>query len=154
MDAEGDDGIEVILESTAWRAAVPRAEDWVRRAVNAALDEAGMDGAVTVLLSDNRSVKGLNGRHRGKVKPTNVLSFPSAVPGQLGDIALAFGVVKREARQGQRRIAVHLAHLVAHGTLHLCGYDHIQAGDARRMEQAEARIMCRLGLPNPWRGVS
>jgi probable rRNA maturation factor len=44
--------------------------------------------------------------------------------------------------------------LVAHGALHLAGHDHLQAGEARRMERAEARIMRRLGLPNPWRGAT
>nr|WP_232476960.1 rRNA maturation RNase YbeY [Roseomonas sp. KE0001] len=111
-------------------------------------------GAMTVLLTDDRSVKRLNGRHRGKVKPTNVLSFPGEGFGHLGDIALALGVVRREARGARRRVAAHLAHLVAHGTLHLGGHDHIAAGEARRMERAEARIMRRLNMPNPWRGVT
>jgi probable rRNA maturation factor len=41
---------------------------------------------------------------------------------------------------------------VAHGALHLVGYDHLGAGEARRMERAEARAMRRLRLPNPWKG--
>ncbi|EFH13333.1 rRNA maturation RNase YbeY [Teichococcus cervicalis] len=156
----------VIVESPAWHAAVPRAERLARRAAEAAWAEMAEDGfpldnappgapsgAMTVLLTDDRSVKRLNGEHRNKVKPTNVLSFPGEGFGHLGDIALALGVVRREARAAKRRVAAHLAHLVAHGTLHLGGHDHIQAGEARRMERAEARIMRRLALPNPWRGV-
>lgn len=158
--------VVVIVESPAWRAAVPRAERLARRAAEAAWAEMAEDGfpldqappgapagAMTVLLTDDRSVKRLNGEHRNKVKPTNVLSFPGEGFGHLGDIALALGVVRREARAAKRRVAAHLAHLVAHGTLHLGGHDHIQAGEARRMERAEARIMRRLALPNPWRGV-
>jgi probable rRNA maturation factor len=83
-----------------------------------------------------------------------VLSFPGAAPGHLGDIALALGVVRREAWAAGKRPAAHFAHLVAHGTLHLLGHDHLSAGEARRMEQAEARAMGRLRLPNPWRGAS
>ena len=111
-------------------------------------------GGVTVLLADDRALRRLNGEHRGKDKPTNVLSFPG-VPGggHLGDIALALGVVRREARAAGRRPAAHLAHLVAHGTLHLLGHDHLLAGEARRMERAEARAMRRLRLPNPWKGA-
>jgi probable rRNA maturation factor len=110
---------------------------------------------VTILLADDRAVKRLNGRHRAKAKPTNVLSFPAeGVPGLLGDVALALGVVRREARATRRHTAAHLAHLVAHGALHLAGHDHLAAGEARRMERAEARIMRRLGLPNPWRGLT
>lgn len=119
----------------------------------AALREAGISGAMTVLLADDRAVKRLNMRHKAKAKPTNVLSFPTGQPGQLGDIAIALGVMRREARQAGRRTADHLAHLVAHGTLHLVGHDHMEAGEARRMERAEARVMRRLGRPNPWRGV-
>jgi probable rRNA maturation factor len=143
--------ITILLASPGWRAAVPRPEALARRAAIAALQEAGMRGAITVLLADDAAVKRLNGRHRAKAKPTNVLSFPAGVPGYLGDVALALGVVRREARQAGRRAADHLAHLVAHGALHLAGHDHLHAGEARRMERAEARVMRKLGRPNPWK---
>lgn len=146
--------ITVVLATPGWRAAVPRPEALARRAAAAALEEAGARGAVTVLLADDAMVKRLNGRHRAKAKPTNVLSFPADAPGYLGDVAVALGVVRREARDGRRRTADHLAHLVAHGALHLAGHDHVQAGEARRMERAEARVMRRLGRPNPWRGAT
>ena len=159
--------VVVVIDAPAWRAAVPRAEDLARRAAEAAwaemlsdgfpLDHAPIgapSGSMTILLTDDRAVKRLNGEHRGKVKPTNVLSFPGEGFGHLGDIALALGVVRREARAHGRRVAAHLAHLVAHGALHLGGHDHLDAGEARRMERAEARILRRLGLPNPWRGVT
>jgi len=145
------DGIAVVVADPGWRVAVPRAERLARRAAAAALAEAGVRGAVTVLLAGDRAVKRLNGAHRGKAKPTNVLSFPAGSPGVLGDIALGLGTVRREAQGSGRRVAAHLAHLVAHGTLHLAGHDHLLAGEARRMERAEARIMRRLALPNPWK---
>lgn len=153
---ETDDtgAVAVILAAPGWRAAVHRPDRLARRAAEAALREAGIDGAVTVLLTDDRGIKRLNTLHRSKAKPTNVLSFPAAMPGQLGDVALALGVVVREARQAGRSTADHLAHLVAHGTLHLGGHDHGCAGEARRMERAEARVMHRLGRPNPWRGAA
>lgn len=147
----GGGEITVLLESAGWRAAVPRPEAVARRAAIAALEEAGIQGAITVLLADDTAVKRLNGRHRAKAKPTNVLSFPAGIPGYLGDVALALGVVRREARQAGRRAADHLAHLVAHGALHLAGHDHLEAGEARRMERAEARVMRKLGRPNPWK---
>lgn len=147
--------IEVVLQDSGWRRLVPRAETLARRAARAALREAGASGGVTVLLADDRELRRLNGEHRGMDKPTNVLSFPG-VPGggHLGDIALALGVVRREAQAAGRRPAAHLAHLVAHGTLHLLGHDHLLAGEARRMERAEARAMHRLRLPNPWKGAA
>lgn len=146
--------IEVIVADPRWRAAVPRVGPLVRAAAEKALAEAGARGAMTVLLADDRAVKRMNGAHRNKNKPTNVLSFPAGMPGMLGDVALALGVVRREARENSRSVRAHLAHLVAHGALHLAGHDHDRAGEARRMERAEARIMRRLSLPNPWRGVA
>jgi probable rRNA maturation factor len=59
--------------------------------------------------------------------------------------------VAREAEAEGRSAADHLAHLVVHGALHLRGHDHDRAGDARRMEMEEARILHRIGVPNPWR---
>lgn len=147
-------GVTVVLAAPGWRAAVKRPEALAERAAMAALRECGAAGEMTVLLADDRAIKRLNGRHRAKAKPTNVLSFPAEVPGNLGDIALALGVVVREAREAGRTVSDHLAHLVAHGALHLAGHDHLAAGEARRMERAEARIMRRLGRPNPWRGVA
>ncbi|WP_458095575.1 rRNA maturation RNase YbeY [Roseomonas sp. WA12] len=152
-----DFDIEVVVEDPAWRSAVPRVEEVARRAAAAAFAEGGPApecGAVTVLLTGDLQVKRLNGDHRGKVKPTNVLSFPPLHPGMPGDVALALGVVRREARAAGRSVMAHLSHLVAHGVLHLLGHDHLRAGEARRMERAEARIMRRLALPNPWRGVA
>lgn len=146
-----DAEINVVLAAPGWRATVKRPEALARRAAVAALREAGATGAVTVLLADDAEVKRLNGQHRAKAKSTNVLSFPAGMAGHLGDIALALGVVRREAREAGRSPADHFAHLVAHGTLHLIGHDHLMAGEARRMERAEARIMRRLGRPNPWK---
>lgn len=143
--------IELLVEERRWRAAVPGVERLVRRAARAAAAEAAGLSRIGLLLADDRAVKALNARHRGRVKPTNVLSFPA--PGG-GEIALAFGVVRREARASGRKVAAHLAHLVVHGALHLAGHDHEAAGEARRMERAEARALRRIGLPNPWRGVA
>lgn len=160
-DAESADeppGIEVIVADPAWRRLLPRAEALARRAAHAALREAGdapgglpggLPRGLTVLLADDRALRRLNGEHRGRDKPTNVLSFPG-LGEHLGDIALALGVVRREAAAAGKRPAAHFAHLVAHGTLHLMGYDHATAGEARRMERAESRALHRMRLPNPW----
>ncbi len=90
-------------------------------------------------------VKRLNAKHCGRNKPTNVLTFDS------GDVVLAAGVVQREARATGRRVSHVLAHLVVHGALHLRGHDHGCAGEARRMELRETRLLHGLGMPDPWR---
>ena len=68
-----------------------------------------------------------------------------------GDIVLALGTVRREAKAAGRPAAHHLAHLIVHGALHLRGHDHYGVGEARRMEMAEARILRSIGVPNPWK---
>ena len=131
-------------------------DDAERIAARAAL---AAGGAGTVVLSSDRAVKALNGLHRKRNKPTNVLTFEfapenPAVPGAgflRGDIVLALGTVRREAAAAGRRPAHHLAHLVVHGALHLQGHDHHHVGDARRMEMKEARILSGRGVPNPWK---
>jgi probable rRNA maturation factor len=108
----------------------------------------------------------LNLRWRGVDKPTNVLSFPSPFADavvdrvrdgrrqrprlQLGDIALAFETLAREAAQLRVPLADHYHHLVAHGFLHLIGYDHEMDREAERMEALETRILARLGAANPY----
>ena len=144
--------IDIVLAAPGWRAACARVEQLARRAAEAGAALSGAGPRIEVLLADDRALRDLNHRHRGKAKPTNVLSFPA--PGGGGEVALALGVVRREARAAGRSVAAHLAHLVVHGTLHLAGHDHEAAGEARRMERVEARAMRRLGLPNPWRGAT
>jgi probable rRNA maturation factor len=105
----------------------------------------GIDGSI--VLADDRIVRRLNARHRGRNKPTNVLTYEAPA----AEIILALGVVRREAAAQGRRPAHHLAHLIVHGGLHLRGLDHHHPGDARRMEMAEARILHRIRVPNPWK---
>jgi len=105
------------------------------------------NGRGDIVLAADRTVRRLNARHRGQNKPTNVLTYEHPAP----EIILALGVVLREAAMNKRRPSHHLAHLVVHGVLHLQGLDHHHPGEARRMEMAEARILHRIGVPNPWR---
>jgi probable rRNA maturation factor len=136
---------QVIVADPAWRRAIPRAAAIAGRAAALA------GGADAIVLADDRCMRRLNRCHRGRDKPTNVLSFAPADPALAGEIILALGVLRREARAARRLPAHHLAHLVVHGTLHLAGYDHLHPGAARRMELTEARILRRLGVPNPWK---
>lgn len=135
------DEVNVIVAEPAWRRLVPRAEAVAARAARAA----GASG--TVVLAADRTVRRLNARDRHQNKSTNVLTYTAPAP----EMLLALGVVRREAQAEGRRPAHHLAHLVVHGALHLAGHDHHHPGDARRMELAEARILHRLRIPNPWK---
>jgi probable rRNA maturation factor len=68
-----------------------------------------------------------------------------------GDIALCVPVVEREAGEQHKNPQAHYAHLVVHGMLHLQGYDHKKAADARVMEALEAEIVTGLGYADPYR---
>lgn len=149
--------IDIEVEDAAWTDALPDAEAVTLAAASVAL--ADTPGSVAILLTDDETVRDLNARFRNKDTPTNVLSFPaSAVPAQdddagshLGDIALAFGVCAREAREQGKPLSHHLSHLVAHGILHLLGYDHETDADAEEMEALERAILKPLGVPDPYR---
>ena len=144
--------IEVEIESPDWTAALEDAEALTRRAAEAALVGAGRQGDVVVLLTDDNAIAALNQGFRGKPGPTNVLSFPapeSARP-HLGDVAVAHGVTAREAAEQGKPLADHLLHLVAHGVLHLVGYDHESEAEAESMEALERRVLAGLGAPDPY----
>ena len=138
------------VEEWRWRRSVETPK-LIRRAARMAAKSADAPfGTLTVLLTDDTALKNLNRRFRGKPRTTNVLSFPSSDPAYLGDIAIAYGITAREARAQGKRIKAHAAHLVIHGVLHLSGYDHQKEPDALVMEALEAKILARLGFPNPY----
>ena len=143
--------LSLIVEEKSW-ASDPRAISLIRRAVRAALPKS-THGAVTILLSGDARLKELNSLFRGKPKSTNVLSFPADDAKYLGDVAIAYGATAREARGQGKAFAAHAAHLAVHGVLHLLGYDHENDRDAKIMEAHEARILARLGLPDPYARV-
>ena len=118
----------------------------------ATLDHVDFEGGLVVLLTDDAQVRDLNQRFRGQDKPTNVLSFPSRLnpEAHLGDVALAFGVCVAEARAQAKPLAHHLQHLVAHGVLHLVGYDHETDAEALEMEGLERVVLAGLGIPDPY----
>lgn len=144
--------IDVEVEDPSWTVALPEAEAIVRRAAEAALAREGAAGAVTLLLTDDESVRELNGRFRGKDSATNVLSFPAPANPEdhLGDVALAYGVCAREAADQGKPLSHHLQHLTVHGVLHLLGYDHIGDDEAEAMEGLERAVLASLGVPDPY----
>jgi len=101
---------------------------------------------------DDEEGAALNHRHRGKDKPTNVLTFPYEGPPQVsGDIAICLPLAAREAATLGRPLAAHLAHLVVHAMLHLQGYDHeTDEQQAKRMEMREREILQRFGVADPY----
>jgi probable rRNA maturation factor len=149
--------LDISVSSPLWRG-LPRARVIARETIAAAVAESAPsgDGDVSLCLADDAALRALNLRWRGIDKPTNVLSFPSAPPGPLsdpttlGDIALAFETLVREAEDLGVPLADHYRHLLAHGFLHLIGYDHQTDAEAERMEALETRILARFGATDPY----
>lgn len=102
-------------------------------------------GEVCVALVSDRRMRALNRQFRGKDYPTDVLSFPSDERGFLGDIVIAEGVAKRQAKDHGHSLKIEVQTLALHGLLHLLGYDH--ETDDGRMARAEARLRKQAGLP-------
>lgn len=148
--------VDLIVEDEAWACL-----DGKTRLAELAVAAAGAEltgalpGVVAVLLTDDAAMADLNLRFRQKPNPTNVLSFPASehTANHLGDIALAFGVVMREADERALPLADHLRHLIVHGFLHLQGYDHQSDDEALVMEEIERRALARLGVADPYRNM-
>jgi probable rRNA maturation factor len=110
-------------------------------------------GVLSLAIVSDRRVKALNRQYRGRDYATDVLSFPgedaasvSTAPlACLGDIVIARGVLRRQARQARHSVATELRVLALHGLLHLLGYDHER--DAGEMWRVERRLRRKGGLP-------
>jgi probable rRNA maturation factor len=100
--------------------------------------------AFAVVVSSDRFVRNTNGRFRGKPAVTDVLSFPDGEDRRLGDILIAAGQARRQARALGHRVEDEVKVLALHGLLHLLGYDHER--DEGRMRRAERRWRRVYGL--------
>jgi probable rRNA maturation factor len=129
---EGFPGLAAAGDS---RAALPKRPTLMRFLREAQL-AVGLKGEVSVLLTTDDGIRGLNRRFRKKNKATDVLSFPvEADFGVAGDLAISV----------EHRLSVELRVLMLHGLLHLAGYDH--EIDDGKMARKERRLRARLGLP-------
>ncbi|MDX2143784.1 MAG: rRNA maturation RNase YbeY [Rhodospirillaceae bacterium] len=153
--------IEIAVMSKAWRDNARGHGALVRRVARTTLAMAGRgtaDCEISVALMSDRQIRRLNHLHRGQDKGTNVLSFPAFPAGRvpraagvlLGDIAVAYETLAREAKAEHKTFRAHFTHLVAHGVLHLLGYDHDTERDALKMERLERKILRRLGVADPY----
>ena len=150
--------IDIEIADPAWG----DVDQSVRRAANAALAAVFPDGKtreLSIRLSDNEEVRGLNRDYRDKDKPTNVLSFESEMPDMawpegepypIGDIIVAYETVRDEALAQGKDLENHLCHLIVHGVLHLSGYDHEDDTTAEKMEALEITILASLGISDPY----
>ncbi len=172
--------VAIAIEVREWSTALPGVRALCRRAALAALQGAqfGAHGRalgqavghleISILLTEDGTVRALNRDHRGRDRATNVLSFAGTdaislridapqgdsiagpAPILLGDVVVAFETVAAEAAGQGKTLADHLSHLIVHGILHLLGYHHEVDDAARRMERLETGILADLGVADPY----
>jgi len=116
-----------------------------------------VESELSVVFTDDVSMRQINNRWRGLNKPTNVLSFPafSLQKGEcpralMGDIVFALETITYEAQQQQKPFFNHLTHLMVHGILHLLGFDHQTPQEAEQMEALERKILSLHAIPDPY----
>ena len=105
---------------------------------------------VTVRIVSEKDSAELNKHYRKIDKPTNILSFLIEDNPLIGDLILCHPIIKKEAKEQNKEVISHYAHLVIHGYLHLLGYDHENDNEAIKMEAKEISALSRLGFPNPY----
>ena len=131
----------------AHRAVLPRHQvpRWIRHAL-------ATDAEITVRIVGAEEGQQLNRDYRKKDYATNVLTFDyTQEPLVTADLVLCAPVVEREAREQNKSLEEHYAHLLVHGTLHAQGWDHeTSAADADEMEAYETAILQELGFADPY----
>ena len=136
---------------------------WVRSTLAALVDSSttvGSDDAVTLTIRfvDEEEGRSLNRGFRDKDYATNVLTFPYDDLGDTGgieaDIVVCMPVVEAEAKAQDKPVSQHCGHLVVHGTLHACGFDHEDEAEADAMERIERVVLARFGIADPYRSES
>jgi probable rRNA maturation factor len=139
-------GFPRLAEEGAKGALLP-AQPTLMRYLRDAQSAVGLRGEVTVLLTTDAGIRGLNRRFRKKNKATDVLSFPvdDVSFGAAGDLAISVETAARQAAEQGHRLSMELRVLMLHGMLHLAGYDH--ESDAGEMARKERRLRTKLGLP-------
>jgi len=135
-----------------WVASLGQLSTWAA----AALTPMRRPAALSVRVVGKARSRSLNAHYRHKDKPTNVLSFagPGIAPDGrcfLGELVICAPVVALEARSQHKTIEAHWAHMTVHGVLHLLGFDHEHAAEARKMAAREIQILDRLGFSDPYR---
>ena len=111
-------------------------------------------GELAIAIVSDHTIRTFNRDYRHKDAPTDVLSFPTrperpahaSHPEHLGDIVIATGVARRQAREAGHSYATELKVLALHGLLHLLGYDHHARSDRGRMARTERRLLAKGGL--------
>lgn len=131
-----------------WRARGVEPSPWVAAALRSPAAE------VSVAFVDDAQIHGLNRRFRQVDRPTDVLSFPSGdgpagdgAPAPLGDVVISLETAFRQAVEFGHSPEREVGYLVAHGVLHLLGFDHDREEDRTVMRELEEAALAQVALP-------
>lgn len=109
------------------------------------------DAELSILLCDDETIRLLNRRYRKKNRATDVLAFPmnegsdpSPNPGLLGDVVISIPTATRQANERDRPIIQEVTFLLAHGLLHLIGYDHATPREEREMTARTEELLAAV----------
>ena len=119
------------------------------------IDEGQEDSMVNLKITDTDEITHLNHTYRAKNKSTNVLSFinddvSKDITNNLGDIAICYEYVEKEAKDEGKNLNDHLIHMLVHGLYHILGYDHENNEGASVMEAKEINKLKELNIKNPY----
>lgn len=156
--------IDILIESSLWENPQGTDSEAYKALVQSCVDAVWArlklpqkETELSLVLTDDASIRAINAEWRNKDKATNVLSFPAfdIAPGDapgpmLGDIIIARETVEREAQEENKSFDQHLHHMIVHGLLHLLGYDHENDEEAEEMEGLEREILHALAIPDPY----
>ena len=118
--------------------------------------------SINLSLSNDEEVQQLNAEFRHMDKPTNVLSFANIDDEEfaaylarnneieLGDIIIALETMLEQSKDQGLSLHDHYCHILIHGILHLLGYDHMEAEEAKEMENEEIRLLKLFSIDNPY----
>ena len=119
------------------------------------IDEGQEGSVVNLKITDIDEITNLNNTYRAKNKSTNVLSFVNDdvskdITNNLGDIAICYEYVDKEAKDEGKNLDDHLIHMLVHGLYHILGYDHENNDSASLMEAKEINKLKELNIKNPY----
>ena len=127
-------------------------ENWFRLTID---EMRTSEGSVSIKFLGKEEMQLMNKKFRSADHPTNVLAFPidnrlELETDSLGDIAICHEVVLKEAKEQNKKVSDHMAHIFIHGVLHLLGHDHHQEVQAETMENLERKILSKIGVADPY----
>ena len=145
-------------------------DSWLKGVCRTALKQEGVSQAVSLVIADDKTVRALNSEYRGLDRTTDVLSFafdnegeyygegdaasewsaddefvlPPGESAGLGEVIVSYPQAVRQAEEAGHSLRQELAHLIAHGILHLMGHDHMDDDEERAMNDRVRGVMERL----------